>query len=167
MSVTGSREAERKFEAADGVGVPEHVGDGLTIEPAAEVHLVATYYDTAGLRLLRHGATLRHRTGEGDADGWHLKLPAGPDARDELHVAGDPGPVPPELLVLVRAHLGCAVPAPVAELRTTRIRRAVVDASGRHVAELDDDTVGVARAGGRAGAGHPRLAPRRHRHRAR
>ena len=69
MSVSSSREVERKFEAADGTPVPDHVGAGFTVEAVDELHLVATYYDTAGLRLLRHGATLRHRTGD-DEPGW-------------------------------------------------------------------------------------------------
>ena len=94
MAVSAAREAERKYEAAEGALVPEQVGDGYTVEAAAELHLVATYYDTPGLRMLRNGATLRHRTGEGAAHGWHLKLPAGVDARQELHVVGDPDEVP-------------------------------------------------------------------------
>lgn len=141
MAVNESREAERKFEAAPDAAVPDELGAGRRVEVAEELHLVATYYDTPGLRLLRHGATLRHRTGEGDADGWHLKLPGGANARRELHVAGDPGAVPDELLALVRAHTGRAVPAPVAELRTTRLERVVVDTAGGHLAKLDDDTV--------------------------
>ena len=104
MAVSGSREVERKFEAPQDVAVPDDLGPHLHVEAADELRLVATYYDTPGLRLLRHGATLRYRTGEGDADGWHLKLPAGPDARHELHVAAEPGAVPPELLALLRAH---------------------------------------------------------------
>ena len=142
----GHREVERKFEAADGTPVPELLG-ALTVGAAEELHLVATYWDTPALRLLRHGVTLRHRTGEGDADGWHLKLPAGTDARQELHVAGAPTAVPDEVLALVRPLIGRGAPAPVAELRTHRVERAVVDGSGRQVALLDDDTVVGRRAG--------------------
>ena len=59
--------------------------------------LDATYYDTAGLDLLRSKMTLRRRTGGPDA-GWHLKLPAVQGARTEVGLplsAGDPGDVPP------------------------------------------------------------------------
>jgi CHAD domain-containing protein len=142
MAVKGSREVELKFEAPEATPVPERVGDGLTVETAEELQLVAAYHDTRALRLLRHGATLRHRTGEGEAaDGWHLKLPAGVNARHELHVAGDASVVPAELLALVRPHLGRAVPGEVAELRTRRVERAVVDGRGQRVAQLDDDSV--------------------------
>ena len=51
--------------------------------PTAESDLSATYYDTADLRLLRSRMTLRRRRGGSDA-GWHLKLPAGADSRDEV-----------------------------------------------------------------------------------
>ena len=140
MSVSSSREVERKFEAADGTPVPEHVGAGFTVEQADELHLVATYYDTAGLRLLRHGATLRHRTGD-DEPGWHLKLPAGTDARHELHAEGDADTLPTELLALVRARTGRLTPAPVADMRTTRRVRRVLDTRGNRAASLDDDEV--------------------------
>ncbi|MBM3660928.1 MAG: CYTH domain-containing protein, partial [Actinobacteria bacterium] len=60
----------------------------ITVEPAWELPAVdgaveagppvsreqlATYYDTADLRLARAGASLRYR----DDDGWTVKLPAG------------------------------------------------------------------------------------------
>ena len=44
--------------------------------------LRATYYDTADLRLARHGVTLRYRTGEAEARAGPLKLPVGRTARE-------------------------------------------------------------------------------------
>ena len=70
-------EIERKFELGDASRPPDLVGIGgvdRVGEPVAS-ELEATYYDTPDLRLARHGATLRRRTGGHDA-GWHLKLPA-------------------------------------------------------------------------------------------
>ena len=70
-------ETELKYEAGADAELPAF--DGLpqvaTAESAAEL-LVAIYYDTEDLRLLRAGITLRRRSGGHDA-GWHLKLPAG------------------------------------------------------------------------------------------
>ena len=53
--------------------------------PPTEFALSAVYYDTADLRLLRSRLTLRRRRGGNDA-GWHLKLPAGADSRDEVRL---------------------------------------------------------------------------------
>ena len=138
--MSSSREVERKVEAAEATPVPARLGDEYAVEAAEVLPLDATYYDTAHLRLLRHGATMRYRVGD-DEPGWHLKVAAGPDAREEIHAAGEPGTPPAELLALVRAHAGREAVAPVAELRTTRLQRGVVDGTGRRVASLDDDEV--------------------------
>lgn len=137
---TEHREVERKFEAPDGTPVPARLGE-MSVGAAEELHLAATYHDTASLRLLGEGMTLRYRTGEGDADGWHLKQPAGADARREVHVAGGPEALPAEVLDAVGHVIGSEAVVPVAELHTTRVQRAVTDADGRSVAVLDDDTV--------------------------
>lgn len=71
-------ETETKYEASGDVVLPPL--DGLpqvASTRADEERLAAQYWDTADLRLLRAGLTLRRRTGGHDA-GWHLKLPAGP-----------------------------------------------------------------------------------------
>lgn len=62
---------------------PSLAGLGTSTDPSA-AKLVAVYYDTINLRLIRAGITLRKRTGGTDA-GWHLKIPAGTDTREELH----------------------------------------------------------------------------------
>lgn len=74
-------ETETKYEASGDVVLPPL--DGLpqvASTRADEERLAAQYWDTADLRLLRAGLTLRRRTGGHDA-GWHLKLPAGPASR--------------------------------------------------------------------------------------
>ena len=97
---TTVRETERKYESdgpldADLVaelatataGAPDR--DAPTPREPTEFALSATY-DTADLRLARSGLTLRRRRGGSD-DGWHLKLPAGADARDEVRLPLGPG----------------------------------------------------------------------------
>ena len=92
---TEVREVERKFEAAAGGIAVLDVVTTMTgtagvaaVSPRDEQLLDAVYYDTADLRLIRAGITLRRRTGGQDA-GWHLKLPAGADTRDEIRMPLD------------------------------------------------------------------------------
>ena len=82
------RETERKYESAEPPGaelIAELAAAAGGAAPAAptRIDLSATYYDTEDLRLLRSRITLRRRVGGHDA-GWHLKLPAGADSRDEV-----------------------------------------------------------------------------------
>jgi CHAD domain-containing protein len=88
------REIERKYDAAGAAGALDAVtsmtgvaGVAAVSQPGEEI-LDAIYYDTADLRLIRAGVTLRRRTGGEDA-GWHLKLPAGADTRDEIRLPLD------------------------------------------------------------------------------
>ncbi|HTP16305.1 MAG TPA: CYTH and CHAD domain-containing protein [Streptosporangiaceae bacterium] len=103
------REIERKYDAAEAAGALDSVRSMVgvagvaAVSEAAEEILDAVYYDTADLRLIRAGLTLRRRTG-GDDAGWHLKLPAGADTRDEIRLplaaaesAGGPGAGPAAL----------------------------------------------------------------------
>jgi inorganic triphosphatase YgiF len=77
------REIERKYApAAGGAAALDAVktmigtaGVAAVAEPAEQL-LDVVYYDTADLRLIRAGITMRRRTGGEDPD-WHLKLPAG------------------------------------------------------------------------------------------
>lgn len=148
------REVEAKFRVHPAYRVPEIAGhaEGVAAvdEPVAQ-ELRAVYWDSADLRLAREGITLRHRSGEGDKDGWHLKLPvheagvpdAGTGTREELHATGPDDAVPDELRSLVAVHLRTAVVGPVATLVTTRSSVALRDADGNVVAELTDDLVSV------------------------
>ncbi len=141
------REIERKYEVA-GADAPrlDEVGSAIagvaSVSARTEESLDAVYYDTEDLRLLRGGVTLRHRSGGVDA-GWHLKLPAGKDARDEIRLPpGEPGGgVPGELAALVRGRTRGAALMPVVRICTVRGRRQLLDEAGRPLAEIAADDV--------------------------
>ena len=140
---TQMMETERKYEAdvdavlPDLAGLPEVASEsGLE-----EIQLEAEYYDTADLRLLGAGITLRRRRGGSD-EGWHLKLPAGPDTRQELHrPLGRSRVVPAEFARLVRVYARTAKLGPVARISTVRRQRVLRDEAGNSLAEVADDTV--------------------------
>jgi CHAD domain-containing protein len=146
MSTTANsvRETERKYEADDSTELPDPASLlGLRSSGDAEdQHLAATYFDTADLRLLRAKLTLRRREG-GHDEGWHLKLPAGPDSRDEIRLPlGEATRRPPaELAALTRVHTRGADLEPVAELITHRRRWILTDDAGHELVELVDDQV--------------------------
>ncbi len=151
--VTTTRETERKYEAVDGLELLDPAGL-LGFDTATgpdEQKLKAVYFDTADLRLVRAGVTLRRRKGGPDA-GWHLKLPAGKDSRDELRLPlGRSQQRPPaELAALTRVYTRGAELAPVAELNTRRRRWVLADSTGRSLAELVDDQVTARAMGGQA-----------------
>jgi CHAD domain-containing protein len=163
---TRVRETERKYESADPVEagligeVASAAGCVLPAGAPTEFTLSATYYDTDDLRLARSRLTLRRRRGGSD-DGWHLKLPAGPDSRDEVRVPlGRYRKPPAQLVALARAsHRGAAL-RPVVELDTVRREWTLTDAEGLAVATVTDDSVtardlgkGVASADGAQGTG--------------
>ncbi|WP_377271456.1 CHAD domain-containing protein [Peterkaempfera sp. SMS 1(5)a] len=144
------REIERKYEAADGTtGLPPL--DGIRGVAAVTRHgtatLDATYYDTADLSLVAQGVTLRRRTGGGDA-GWHLKLPLGPDTREEVRLPlGEGTAVPGELTALVRARTRGQELHPVVRLVSVREVCTLDDADGRTLAEVSHDQVEAHRLG--------------------
>ncbi|WP_326834168.1 CYTH and CHAD domain-containing protein [Amycolatopsis rhabdoformis] len=137
-------ERERKYEVAQDVVVPEFVGGGTVQgqDAPAEEQLDATYYDTAAFSLIRAGITLRRRSGGHDA-GWHLKLPVGPDEREELQLplGENDELVPRELNQLLRAYTLGRKLLPIAHLKTDRFAHRLTDASGQVVATVTDDHV--------------------------
>jgi CHAD domain-containing protein len=160
------RETERKFESAEPVDaglvaeLAAALGCAPPTTPPAEFTLSATYYDTADLRLARSRLTLRRRRGGSDA-GWHLKLPAGSDSRDEVRLPlGRARKPPAPLVALTRAaHRGAAL-RPVVQLDTVRREWTLADADGLAVATVTDDRVtarileeGVGGAEGNGGTG--------------
>ncbi|MGK5532487.1 CHAD domain-containing protein [Streptomyces sp. URMC 129] len=152
---TSAIETERKFEAPGPGAVPDvtAVRGVDSVRPGEAEDLDATYYDTGDLRLLAHGVTLRRRTGGHDA-GWHLKLPVGKDSRREVRLPLDAGPpreVPDELGRLVAGLARGGPLAPVAHLRTHRVRRLLYDDTGAVVAELAEDRVTAQTLGGAGG----------------
>jgi CHAD domain-containing protein len=166
---TETRETEQKYEAKAGVGLPsleglEELPQVATVsEPEAET-LIAEYYDTNDLRLLKAGVTLRRREGGAD-EGWHLKLPegaehtatgpAGSSSRREIRLSLDQGdrdrldrqptgandPVPAELARLVLVHTRGASLGPVARIETRRSTTTLRDAAGTSLAEIAADEV--------------------------
>jgi CHAD domain-containing protein len=147
MSVSVN-ETEAKYEAAADVVLPPL--DGLpqvaATASAPEQMLVAVYYDTSDLRLLRAGITLRRRTGGEDA-GWHLKLPAGGRTREEIRLplASSGSRVPRELADLARARTRGAPLVPVASVSTRRQATSLLDETGQVLAEVADDRVSAHR----------------------
>lgn len=137
------REIERKYEAPDDglpdlTGVAEVAGVAEVVDKGVAT-LDATYYDTVDQRLAADGITLRRRTGGSDA-GWHLKLPAGPDARDEIR-APLSDTLPAELAALVRSRVRDQALVPLVRLVSERNVRHLVDAGGALLAELSADHV--------------------------
>jgi CHAD domain-containing protein len=113
------------------------------VEPAGSRTLRATYWDTADLRMVRNGVTLRHRTGE-DGPPWQLKLPVPRSrAREELAEPGGSREVPATLRALVTGWARAGVLVPVATLRTDRSVYTVLGVDDAALAELVDDTVSV------------------------
>lgn len=148
MATTTHREIERKYEATRTTKVPNWSGLFGDVKPVAEDQvLAATYLDTADLRLAGAKITLRFRTGDDEA-GWHLKLPAGKDTRDEIQIpqqgAGQPdlerGP-PAELADLLRSITRGAPVGPIATLRTARRLLRWTDPTGRELLAVTDDRV--------------------------
>jgi CHAD domain-containing protein len=140
-------ERERKFKAphAFSLASADVAGDAYDLAPATWARLHTTYYDTPDLRLVRWGASLRYRAGEG----WTLKLPqpgpANASYRTEHTFAEPAHTVPAAALDLAAAILRGARPEPIIELRTIRTKRAVA-AHGDDVAEIVEDDVRVVRA---------------------
>jgi CHAD domain-containing protein len=138
-------EVERKFDVDATTQPPSFDGiPGVTrVELAETQRLDAVYYDTAAHDLASNRITLRRRTGGPDA-GWHLKLPAGPDARTEVRAPlgdGDQEAVPPELLDVVLAIVRDRAVSPVARISTTRHVQLLHGAGDAVVAEFCDDEV--------------------------
>src|ERR1700729_1526191 len=136
-------EIEQKFDVPAGFEVPSLTGPGVaSMTPPDVLHLSATYFDTAGLRLATAHITLRRRSG-GTDPGWHIKLPVSTDTRRELHFPLDlaeyeaPAPVAAE----VARWTGGEPLRPVAGGGPRRTVRRLVDQSGQALAEIADDAV--------------------------
>lgn len=137
-------EVERKFDVVESTVSPSF--DGLAtvarVERAPSQALDAVYFDTPGRDLAAHRITLRRRTGGSDA-GWHLKLPAGQEARTEIRVplGDDDDDVPGELRDVVLAIVRDRPLEPVARITTSRTVDHLYSADGASLAEFADDQV--------------------------
>lgn len=143
-------ELERKFDVGDETVTPSF--DGLFAVTRAHLlptqHLEAIYFDTAANDLAARRITLRRRTGGPDA-GWHLKLPAGPEARTEvrapLGTGTGAGDVPDALLDVVLAIVRDRPLAPAARISTRRDVTVIHGIDDVALAEFCDDQVSAAR----------------------
>lgn len=154
------REVEKKlrvhalFRMPDLVGVQpglagSTIDTGISrVEHSPTIHMSAVYHDTADLRLIRWGITLRRRGGGSD-EGWHLKLPvegSGHGVRDEMRVpleAGPAGQVPQQLADVVTAYARREPLVVAASLETDRTAHVLFNEAGQAVAELVDDVVSI------------------------
>lgn len=168
-------DVDADFKLPDFAGLNARLGEGAgEVTAAAPVlHLLsATYFDTADGRLAAGQITLRRRIGGAD-EGWHLKLPSGPqppaDARlpagvksrvevhEPLDTAGDSAgpPVVPERLATRVAKVTGGLPLnPIATLDTERTVVTLNGHDGRPLAEIADDAVTARRVHG-ASSGEP------------
>jgi CHAD domain-containing protein len=142
-------EVERKFDVDASTRPPafDDLAGVARTEHAETQALDAVYFDTAERDLASNRITLRRRTGGLDA-GWHLKLPAGSDARTEVRLPLDtdaPDQVPAELLDVVLAVVRDRPVSPVARISTTRQVQLLHDADDAVIAEFCDDQVTAGR----------------------
>jgi CHAD domain-containing protein len=145
-------EVERKFDVGESTSSPSFAGiaDVRRVERRPTQELDAMYYDTPARDLASNRIALRRRTGGEDA-GWHLKLPAGPDARTEvraaLGTANEDGheDVPSELLDVVLAIVRDRPVHPVARISTTRRIDQLYGVDDGGLAEFCDDHVTASR----------------------
>lgn len=136
-------EIERKYDADSHFILPDMTDlPGCASVSAPESHhLVARYFDTDDFRLAGRSITFRRREGGEDA-GWHVKIPAGQDAKKELRAPLDEATEPPvQLTELVAGCLRGRPLSPVATLETHRTVVRLLDAEGRMLAEVADDAV--------------------------
>ncbi len=143
METTGKLETEQKYDAETSSALPdlrEIEGVDDVAEPVTD-HLEAVYFDTPSLALAARRLTLRRRTGGTDA-GWHLKLPAGTDQREEIHAPlGQPETVPEELSDHLQVFTRGDELVPIARLSTRRTTYRLYGPIGEHLADFADDRV--------------------------
>jgi CHAD domain-containing protein len=138
-------EVERKFDVVESTVSPSFEGIAAVafVDKSPIESLDATYFDTLTQDLARNKITLRRRTGGHDA-GWHLKLPAGPEARTEVRApldASDQDTVPSELRDIVLAIVRERPLEPVARITTERETQVLYGADGAALAEFSNDHV--------------------------
>jgi CHAD domain-containing protein len=137
-------EIESKFDVPAEFVLPpfSQVGAVSAVGEPVELHLDATYFDTADLRLAHVGIALRRRTGGVD-DGWHLKMAQAFDERIEVHrpLGRDPTRVPSALADLVLAQVRGRPLVPIATLRTHRTVHHLLGPGDMPLAEVADDRV--------------------------
>ena len=141
MTPTAVIESERKYEVPAGASLPDwaEVAGVASVLGPEQTELDAHYFDTADLRLLDAGFTMRNRAG-GDDAGWHAKVPAGGGDREELRFPPQSG-MPDELAGLFAGIARGAELVEVARLKTTRTTWTLLDDAGSALAEVAADQV--------------------------
>jgi inorganic triphosphatase YgiF len=141
------RELELKFAVDDSFQPPTDLppASGIAgVDEGSPLELEAAYSDTTGLRLARHGITLRFRTGDEGGPRWTLKFPMEEkegSEREELEFDGAPGRPPQQARDLVRAYARTEPLRHVVAVRTRRRAWSLRDVDGHVVAEMVDDRV--------------------------
>ncbi len=137
-------EVERKFDVVESTVSPSFDGLALVsrVQHAPTQLLEAVYYDTPSHDLAAHKITLRRRTG-GTDEGWHVKLPAGPDARTEVR-APLADSVPEDIRDVVAAIVRDRPLSAVARITTNRTVSLLFGADDTPLAEFCDDQVNAA-----------------------
>jgi len=140
---TETSETERKYDAGHDARVPEftEIPGVEQVTGTHETFLEAVYFDTQDKVLSARRITLRRRTGGAD-EGWHLKLPLGPDERREIRAPlGQPDVVPRELRDRLEAYTRGRELTPLARLSTRRTVQGLYGPGGEHLADFADDRV--------------------------
>ena len=151
MTSPATVEREVKLGVWPGYALPDfsNVIDGIRVGESEEQRLVAIYYDTPALHLLRRGVTLRFRRGEQPDGLWTAKLPTGAPAvgmaRRAVTMSAPADAIPESLLDLVRGWTLGSRLSPVARLRTRRRRTTLTGNGDQSLALLDDDEVSILR----------------------
>lgn len=144
MSSARIDEVERTFDVDEGAVLPTIAAFGgvSTLGDPDELLVETEYFDTADLDLVRHGVTLRRRTGGHDA-GWHLKVPKDKDTRSELHLQSGDGAVsvPDELVDPIRVLVRDRALLPIARVSTRRLERSLSTDESVVLAQVRDDRV--------------------------
>lgn len=143
MSPKEALEAEQKFDVDEETSVPDLLAiDGVErVGDPVEHQLEAVYFDTGGMALATRRMTLRRRAGGSDA-GWHLKIPAGIDTRQEIRAPlGQPEVVPEELLTRLLVHTRGEGLVPITRMRTRRTTYRLYGSADVHLADFVDDEV--------------------------
>lgn len=148
MAAQSYLERELKFDVPPGFVLPDLSAVSARVSRIASTvwQLRSEYYDTADHALQQAQMTLRRRTGDSDA-GWQLKVPH-PPAREEIRLPlGELDGVPGELAELLLGVRRGQPIRPVAVLDTERRVTQLLDADGRRLAEVADDSVRAAATG--------------------
>ena len=142
-------ETEQKYDAGADFVLPKLGGlpGSLRATDARRIYLIATYFDTEGLDLIKNKITLRRRVG-GDDEGWHLKLPVRKDTRQEVREPlDDADSVPARLAAQVEGITAGRRLRPIALLDTERTVVTLAGPAGDALVEVADDRVTAIRFG--------------------